>query len=413
MYFFSFAFILLSQLPVIVSLETIKGGSIVDFFNGFYQPKRSGLAGVFIGALIGAIIGGSLVAIVTLRYALPEPVQTIPDPVVIPGGENVAPPPDVDLAAHQNTAIVRAAQQVLPTVVGITNKAMIYDIHTGRSVLRERATGTGVIIDSGGYIVTNNHVIEGASEINVTLADGEEYSARLIGADPATDLAVIKIERDGLPVASFGNSDRLAVGETAIAIGNPLGLAFSQTVTVGVISAKQRVITINEHNFNFIQTDAAINDGNSGGALVNINGEVIGINTAKIKISGVEGMGFAIPANTVKTITRDLILHGRIIRPRMGVYWGGDVDETLAEQLQLPVNYGVLIQDVAPNSPASRAGIRSRDVLIAMGDKKITSLNELRARIYEYNVGDEVEVTLIREGREMKLTVKLDELPQE
>jgi serine protease Do len=385
----------------------------VDFFNGFYHPKRSGLFGVFIGALIGAILGGSLVAFAVLRYAVPESAPAIPDPIIAPsdGDKDPRPALEFDLAAHQNTAIVRAAQQVLPTVVGITNKAMTYDYYTGRSVLRERATGTGVIIDSGGYIITNNHVIEGANEISVTMGDGQEYTAQLIGADPTTDLAVIKVEKEGLVVARFGNSESLAVGETAIAIGNPLGLTFSQTVTVGVISAKQRVMTINEHSFTFIQTDAAINDGNSGGALVNLNGEVIGINTAKIKITGVEGMGFAIPANTVKNISRDLILHGRIIRPRMGVIWGGDVDDATAEQMQLPVNYGVIIQDVAPDSPASRAGIRPRDILIKMAGKKITTLTELRNTIYTYQVGDEVEVIIIRDRQERKLTVKLDELP--
>jgi serine protease Do len=366
--------------------------------------------GVIIGGLIGAIIGSSLMAFVVLRYMVPDATATLPDP--IPNQQEV-PYNERDLPEYQDTAIVRAVDQVLPTVVGITNKSMIYDAIQGQSVLRERSTGTGVIIDAGGYIVTNNHVIEGANELSVTLGDGEEYTATLIGADAATDLAVIKIEKDNLPVAHFGNSDNLVVGEHAIAIGNPLGLNFSQSVTVGYISAKHRVIRINEHDFTFIQTDAAINDGNSGGALVNLNGEVVGINTAKIKITGVEGMGFAIPANTVKTITRDLIIHGRIIRPWMGVYWGGDVNEALAEEMQLPVDYGVLIQDVAPNSPASQGGIRPRDVIIAMDGKKIATFNDLRSTIFEYNVDDMVEITLIRDRQELKLAVTLDELPEQ
>ncbi|MBT9143704.1 MAG: Serine protease Do-like HtrA [Dehalococcoidia bacterium] len=386
----------------------IKGEEFVDFFNGFYQPpKRTGFVGLFFAAIVGAVVGGFLVAFVVLRYVAPDVSQVLPDPMLPPATLIE----ERDLPEHQNTAIVRATTRVLPTVVGITNKALVQDIFDGRSILRERASGTGVIIDAGGHIVTNNHVIEGATELRVTLGDGVEYAARLIGSDAATDLAVIKIEKDNLPVAHFGDSNELAVGEGAIAIGNPLGLTFSQTVTVGVISAKQRTVTINEHNFTFIQTDAAINKGNSGGPLVNLLGEVIGINTAKIKIPGVEGMGFAIPANTVKNITRDLIIHGRIIRPWVGVYWGGDVDEALSRQLQLPVTYGVLIQGAAEKSPAAQAGIRRGDVIIAMGGKKIANFNDLRRTIFEYEVGAEVEITIIRYGQELKLSVTLAELP--
>jgi len=385
----------------------------VDFFNGFYQPpKRTGFAGLLFAAIVGAVLGGSLVAFVVLRYALPNAAQALPVPTQPPDARQEVPFEARDLPEHQNTAIVRATERVLPTVVGITNKALVQDMFDGRSILRERASGTGVIIDAEGHIVTNNHVIEGATELRVTLGDGLEYPARLIGSDAATDLAVIKIEKDNLPVAHFGDSNDLAVGEGAIAIGNPLGLTFSQTVTVGVISAKQRIVTINEHNFTFIQTDAAINNGNSGGPLVNLKGEVIGINTAKIKIPGVEGMGFAIPANTVKNITRDLIIHGRIIRPWIGVYWGGDVDEALAKQLQLPVTYGVLIQGAAEESPAAQAGIRRGDVIIAMGGKKIANFNDLRRTIFEYSVGAKVELTIIRDGQEIKLDVTLAELPE-
>lgn len=385
----------------------------MDFFNGFYQPpKRTGFAGLLFAAIIGAVLGGSLVTFVVLRYALPNAAEAPPEPTQPPAASREVPFEARDLPEHQNTAIVRATERVLPTVVGITNKALVQDIFDGRSILRERASGTGVIIDADGHIVTNNHVIEGATELRVTLGDGLEYPARLIGSDAATDLAVIKIEKSNLPVAHFGDSNDLAVGEGAIAIGNPLGLTFSQTVTVGVISAKQRTVTINEHNFTFIQTDAAINNGNSGGPLVNLKGEVVGINTAKIKIPGVEGMGFAIPANTVKNITRDLIIHGRIIRPWIGVYWGGDVDEALAKQLQLPIAYGVLIQGAAEESPAAQAGIRRGDVIIAMGGKKIANFNDLRRTIFEYRVGAEVELTIIRNGQEMRLPVTLAELPE-
>lgn len=385
----------------------------MDFFNGFSsKPGKLSLAGIVMAALFGAILGGVLVAFAMLQF-LGADSSPAPGILVPPGTEDGIPYTERDTPEYQNTAIVRAAEMVLPAVVGITNKAMVYDFFQGNSILREQATGTGVIIDSAGYIVTNNHVIDGATEISVTMSSGEEFQAVLVGADAATDLAVIKIEKTGLAAANFGNSDEIAVGEMAIAIGNPLGLAFSQTVTAGVISAKQRSININEHNFNFIQTDAAINDGNSGGALVNLRGEVIGINTAKIKISGVEGMGFAIPANTVKNISRDLIIHGRIIRPWIGVYWGGDVDETMAGQLQLPVNYGVLIQDVVKGGPADVAGIQRGDVVVAMAGKRIDTFNEMRRVIFEQSVGEELEVTIIRERQEIKVTVKLGELPEQ
>ncbi|EEG76957.1 S1C family serine protease [Dethiobacter alkaliphilus] len=383
----------------------------MDFFNGFNQPRnRTGLS-LFIVALLGAILGGVLVGLIFVNFA--QPAETAPDSFVPGEQDQDIEYTDRDRPEYQNTAVVRAAEEVLPAVVGITNRAMVFDRIHGRSILRERATGTGVIIDSGGYIVTNNHVIEDHEELSVTLADGQEYEASLIGADPATDLAVIRIDKEGLAVSHFGDSDKLAVGETAIAIGNPLGLAFSQSVTVGVISAKERMIEINEHEFTFIQTDAAINDGNSGGPLVNLNGEVIGINTAKIKIAGVEGMGFAIPANTVKNITRDLILHGRIIRPWLGVYWGGDVDESLSEQLNLPVDYGVLIQDVVDGSPAQQAGIRRGDVIIRIDDKQITNFTDLRDGLQEFSVGDEVEVTIIRDGQELTIDTTLAELPEQ
>ncbi len=385
----------------------------MDFFDGFsHKPRKIGIIVVVLAALLGSVLGGTLVAFSMFRYLSLE-AQSPPDLQTPPLAEEQVPYSPRDLPEYQDTAIVRAAENVMPTVVGITNKALSYDFIHGRQILRERATGTGVIIDSSGYIVTNNHVIEGASELSVTLSSGEEYQATLIGSDAATDLAVIKIDKSNLPVARFGDSDNIKVGEMAIAIGNPLGLAFSQTVTVGVISARQRSITINEHSFTFIQTDAAINDGNSGGPLVNLGAEIIGINTAKIKISGVEGMGFAIPANTVKTISHDLILHGRIIRPWVGVYWGGDMDEAMAKELQLPLDYGVIIQDVVRQGPADQAGIQRGDIIVEMDRKKIATFNEMRRTIFNMSVGDEIEIVFYRNSEKHTVTVKLGELPEQ
>ena len=209
------------------------------------------------------------------------------------------------LSEARNTPIVAAAKKVGPAVVGITNKAYVRDFFN-RTQLMERGTGSGVIYDKAGYIATNNHVVEGASEIIVSLPDGRTVKGKVLGADAVTDLAVVKIDADNLTVATFGDSDTLQVGEPAIAIGNPLGLEFRGSVTAGVISALNRSIEVGERKFNLIQTDAAINPGNSGGALVNADGEVVGINSAKVAVSGVEGIGFAIPINTAKPILQEL-----------------------------------------------------------------------------------------------------------
>jgi serine protease Do len=293
--------------------------------------------------------------------------------------------------------------------VGISNYGVVFDIW-GRSSLQERATGSGVIIRSDGYIVTNYHVIENARELVVTLGSGEELPATIIGADPPTDLAVIKVDRKDLPAADLADSNKLRVGEPAIAIGNPLGLDFQQSVTVGVISARERSITIQGQKFTFIQTDAAINDGNSGGALVNINGKVVGINTAKIKVPGVEGMGFAIPSNTVRQITSELIAKGKVERPWMGIYIR-TLTPLEAQRSGLAVDYGVLVADVEAGGPASKAGIKPMDVIIAIEGKKITDSSELQQTLYQFNIGQKIKVTVIRGKEELTIEVTLEKLP--
>lgn len=213
---------------------------------------------------------------------------------------------EAGMSAARNTPIVQAAKKVGPAVVGITNKALVRD-YFNRTQLVEQGSGSGVIYSKDGLIATNNHVVAGAQEIVVSLPDGKTYTGKVLGTDPNTDLAVVKIEADGdLPVAEFGDSDSLMVGEPAIAIGNPLGMEFRGSVTAGVISALNRSLDMGERRFRLIQTDAAINPGNSGGALVNADGQVIGINSAKIAASGVEGIGFAIPINEAKPILKEL-----------------------------------------------------------------------------------------------------------
>lgn len=307
-------------------------------------------------------------------------------------------------------AVIKAAEKITPAVVGISNYGLVFDLW-GRSKLQERATGSGVIISSEGYIVTNYHVIENARELTVSLGSGEELQAKVIGADSPTDLAVIKVDKKDLTAAEFADSDKLRVGEPALAVGNPLGLDFQQSVTKGVVSARERSITIQEQIFNFIQTDAAINDGNSGGALVNINGQVIGINTAKIKISGVEGMGFAIPSNTVKQIAADLIENGRVVRPWIGVSIG-TLSALDAQRLELGVDYGVLVKDVVAGSPAARAGIKAMDIIVALDNKKIVNSAELQHALYQFNIGQKIKVTVFRENKEVFLEVTLEKMPE-
>jgi serine protease Do len=317
---------------------------------------------------------------------------------------------DPDTAQYQyHLAVVDAVEKATPSVVGISNYGIVFDFW-GQSSLQERATGSGVIIGSDGYIVTNYHVIENAKELVVTLGSGEEFPATVIGADSPTDLAVIKINKTGLPAAEFANSDNLRAGEPAIAIGNPLGLDFQQSVTLGVVSARERSITIQGQKFTFIQTDAAINDGNSGGALVNINGKLIGINTAKIKITGVEGMGFAIPSNTVKQIAADLIENGRVIRPWMGITTR-NLSRLEAAQLGLDVDYGVIVMEVVTGSPAERAGLEPMDIIVALEGDSVTNTSDLQQLIYQYKVGQKVTVTVYREKRKVDLEVTLDKMP--
>ena len=315
------------------------------------------------------------------------------------------------LSSARNTPIVTAAKKVGPAVVGITNKAYVRDFFN-RVKLTERGTGSGVIYDKGGYIATNNHVVEGASEIIVSLPDGRTVKGKVLGADAVTDLAVVKINADNLTVAEFGDSDTLQVGEPAIAIGNPLGLEFRGSVTAGVISALNRSIEIGERKFNLIQTDAAINPGNSGGALVNADGEVVGINSAKIAVSGVEGIGFAIPVNTAKPILQELADRGRIARPYLGASL---MDKDIAARygFEIDLHGGIFLVKVVPNSPASKADIRAGDIILNFNGSKVATALELRSKLSECKVGQSVDVLIMRNGDTQTKTVVLEEVPEE
>ncbi len=267
-----------------------------------------------------------------------------------------------------------------------------------------QGAGSGVIISEDGYILSNNHVVEGAKEVSVTLANKKEYAAEVVGLDPETDLAVLKIEAKELPKATLGNSERLKVGDWVVAIGNPFGL--NHTVTSGIVSAKGRVIGAGPYD-NFIQTDASINPGNSGGPLFNLQGEVVGINTAIIPQG--QGIGFAIPVNTAKPLIPQLVEHGEVTRGYLGVNIQ-TITEDLAKALEVEEQSGALVSDVMPDSPAQKAGIERGDIIIDFDGHKIADSRDLPAKVAATPVGEEVKVIVRRNGKEKELAVSVGEL---
>jgi serine protease Do len=269
---------------------------------------------------------------------------------------------------------------------------------------KQRSLGSGFIISHDGYIFTNNHVVEQADKILVKLSDGKEYEAKVIGRDAKTDIALIKIKpAESLPVAEIGDSERVRVGEWVLAIGNPFGL--EQTVTAGIVSAKGRVIGAGPYD-NFIQTDASINPGNSGGPLFNMEGKVIGINTA-IVAQG-QGIGFAIPVNMAKSILPDLKAKGKVTRGWMGVSVQ-DINEDIAKNMKLRDRNGALITEVFKGDPADRAGVRSGDVVTEINGKKIKDTHELLMTIAGFRVGETVRIRILRDGQEKELSITIAE----
>ncbi|MDM7202770.1 MAG: DegQ family serine endoprotease [Thermodesulfobacteriaceae bacterium] len=271
---------------------------------------------------------------------------------------------------------------------------------------RERGAGTGFIVSKDGYIVTNNHVIDKAQKITVKLLDGRSFQGKVVGSDPLSDVAVVKVEAQNLPTLPLGNSDLIRVGEWVIAIGNPFGL--THTVTVGVISAKGRSgIGITDIE-DYIQTDAAINPGNSGGPLLNLKGEVIGMNTAIFSRSGgYMGIGFAIPINIVKAVVEQIKLHGKVERGWLGVIIQ-DLTPSLAKELGIKVNEGVLITEVVPDSPAAKAGLKEKDVILSINGKPTKSASELRSQVLLLKPGTVVEIEILRGDEKKKIKVTIE-----
>jgi len=284
--------------------------------------------------------------------------------------------------------------------------------HPQQRERKQRGQGSGFIISKDGLILTNNHVIEGADVITVSLSDNREFEAKVIGADPQSDVALIKIEDpENLPVVVLGDSDALEVGEWVIAIGNPFGL--SQTVTVGVVSAKGRSsIGLNQYE-NFIQTDAAINPGNSGGPLINGRGEVVGINTALFsRTGGYMGIGFAIPVNMAKSIEKQLQNQGKVTRGWLGVAIQ-NVDRELAHSFGLKQAGGILVSEVQDNSPASKAGLKQGDVIVRLNDTAMENVSELRNKVAMITPGSETTLVIVHKGQEKQIKVTIGEQPSD
>lgn len=381
----------------------------------------AGAAAVF-AFLFGIIITVSLPAIANRSEASIE--QTTHIPLVTEKGES----PFVAVAQVVSPAVVNisAEKRVSRGVPGFDwyyegpFEDLFRDFFRGfpRFEGKTQTLGSGSIISEDGYIVTNHHVVSGASNIVITLVSKKEYkgeAVKLIGADPRTDIALLKIEsKEKLPFLKFGDSDKVKVGDWAIAVGNPFHL--EGTVTVGVISAKGRAnIPLPEGpDFqSFLQTDAAINPGNSGGPLLNIRGEVIGINTAITSPSGGNvGIGFAIPANLASTVINELRSTGKVTRGYLGVYLQ-DITEDLKEGLNLPSLDGVLISEVVKDTPADRAGLKSGDVVREFDGKKVKDMQSFRIQVASTLVGRKVKMTIFRDGKEKELNVTMGELPEE
>lgn len=377
---------------------------------------RSSPGIVFILLLLAAIVGGALGNRI-LPASLPQyfgahpSVSTTPPPAIGspgPGTTPSVPAPDTRVVIQsEESAIIKAVERIRPAVVNIDTESRVQTVF---GVFPEAGAGSGVIVSPDGYVLTNNHVVERAQQIKVTLLSGRTFRGRVVGTDAFADIAVVKVDtKDPLPAAQLGNSSSLKVGQLAIAIGNPFGLG--STVTVGVVSALNR--SIQQPGFaveDLIQTDAAINPGNSGGALVDSSGNVIGINTAIIQQG--RGLGFAIPIDTARGIMQQLISHGQVVRPYVGLGYGGNIDRNIAAQYKLPVDYGVIIRDVDTRGPSAAAGIRPGDILVAIDGKRINNWNDLLRELFTKRPGDRVRLDVVRDGATKPFEVILAQRPK-
>jgi len=385
----------------------------------YRSPKKTGLKRFF--STVGAGIIGSVLTLTVVTYtpilqdANTENEKDIPTSTVQTANDDSYSVQKVSASTKSLADMVESTSKAIVGVVNFQNKrSQLSPIE--ESV--EAGSGSGVIFKKEGndaYIVTNNHVIDGAEKVEVSFYDGEKTTAELVGADALTDLAVLKVDgKYADTVLKFGNSDALRAGDQVVAIGNPLGLDFSRTVTQGIVSAVNRTVSVTtsagEWDLNAIQTDAAINPGNSGGALINSDGELVGINSLKISESGVEGLGFAIPINDAVPIINEIIKTGKIERPYMGVSLA-DLDQVPQQYLRaVPLNVedGVMVAAVEQNSAAEKAGLEVKDVIVSVNKNKVKNSGELRRYLYtELKVGEKVSLEVYRDGKLRTINITL------
>lgn len=374
-----------------------------NYYNYSRPPRRRrGFFSYFLVGLIGAIIGGIFTSYIAPVYLYGK-VLPMPD---LFKGRNAGIVQEINItpADEDIFAVTAVAKKAMSSVVGITTVQQVRELFWVRDV---PGVGSGVIVDSNGYILTNSHVVADGNvkNISVLLENGDKLSGKVLWNDALLDLAIVKVEASDLPVADLGDSDQLEVGDLAVAIGNPLGLDFQRSVTSGVISGLHRSIKVDQYNVieDLIQTDASINPGNSGGPLLNYRGEVIGINTAKIKTG--EGLGFAIPINLIKPIVEEVAREGSFTNVYIG-FQGTEIERyEIQYGVKLPSNTGVVVVDVLPNSPAAKANIRPMDIIIKIDNEKIESMTQLRKLLYRYRIGDKAVLTINRNGKEMKVEI--------
>lgn len=391
-----------------------------NFYQKFDEESKksktsaSNILVPFVSGVLGAtLVVGTCFGVPSIRSKLLSNSEVVSESSIVTQVSST--PTAISLSNYSDTAVY-AANKVLPSVVGIS---ISYNVSAFGMTQTAEATGSGIIITSDGYILTNNHVVSSsdssyyyqvskAAKVTVSLyGSDEKYDATIIGTDEQTDLAIIKIDADNLTSAELGDSSSIKVGEFVLAIGNPLGLDTS--VTSGIISALERDISTSDGTtYHVLQTDCAINSGNSGGALVNSNGQVIGINTLKLSGTGIEGVGFAIPINDTIDVFEQLIKHGKVLRPYIGIS-GSNLSETTAQRYNLPV--GIYVEDISENSGASNSDLRKGDVITAADGQNITTMKELDAIKNAKEIGATIRLTVYRSGNYLDIEITLTEMP--
>ncbi len=382
---------LLTFVVLLAMLMGIVGGGVMGAFAGYYAAESAVPTSLASAAPVNQKAGAGPNVGTPLLQAAPPLANT------------------TNLTLKEDSAVIDAVRKARPAVVTIVNQMQSRGGFFGGSS-GPMASGSGVIVDAKGHIVTNQHVIDGEQSLQVIYSDGSKAQATIVGSDPVADIAVLKVDGPVPAVAEFGDSSAIEPGQIAIAIGSPLG-DFRGTVTEGIISALNRRVGRQQ---GLVQTDAAINNGNSGGPLLNSLGQVIGINTLVVRSTSegnvAEGLGFAIPSNTVRTIVDQLIAQGKVDHPYIGVSYQ-DVDLQIASALNLDSTDGVVVTHVDPASPGGKAGLQENDIILAIDSSKITQDNPLQTILFQHQVGDTVILTVLRDGKQLTVQIQLASHP--